>query len=80
MKVTYADNQTPDRIFICIKITSTQLELLRLILPINIFVSDLGKNGYLIDFPYAITTIIILTLINDGPIGKAEIEPITINY
>ena len=80
MKVAYAHCQISNRIFICIKIPPLQLDLLRLVLPIDITVSTLGTNGYLIDFFNDATTIAILTLINGGPIGKAPIEPITINY
>ena len=77
-KVAYAAYQIPNRVFICINISSIELTLLRSRLPIDIFVSDLGKNGYLIDFPYNAIAIEILTTINNGPIGKAPIENIQV--
>jgi len=79
MKVGYAAHQTPNRVFICINISSIELHRLRSRLPVDIFVSDLGKNGYLIDFSYNTIAIEILTKINGGPICKAPIESIVIN-
>ena len=80
MKVSYAAHQVPNRVFICIKISSIELRLLQIALPVKITVSNLGKNGYLIDFLYNKATIAILTLINGGEIGQAPIEPSLINY
>ena len=75
-KVAYSSVQTSKRVYICIKIASTELDLLRLALPVDIVISDLGENGYLIDFLNNDSAIAILTLINGGPLGVAPIEHI----
>ena len=77
-RVQYATQQTVNRTFICIKISLVDLNIIKSILPVDIVINDLGKNGYLIDFVNNKTTLKILTIINNGPIGKAPILPVSI--
>jgi len=80
-KITLAATQTTSRTYVCIGGTATDLAEICDKLPIKPYISTLGKNGFMIDFPAKVKSVIkILTKINGRPLAGAAIEPINPIY
>ncbi len=71
--VKYTAHQLPNRTYIWANVSSSQLKLLHERLPKYIVTTDLGMNGYLLDFKPSEEIVNILTEINGKPIEHTHI-------
>jgi len=80
-KITLAATQTKTRTYVCVDGTATDLAKICGELPIKPYISTLGKNGFMIDFPAKAKLVVeISTKINGRPLAAAPTEPISPIY